>query len=308
MKYLKVFNTESEYQTFKDGDDYVTPNVSYIKETEDINLKPYTPPSSVGDVAYWSGSKVKTTPLSSWNTSLGTPVGVVVVPSGFAPDGKIRIASLMNSDINGNQVNYYTTMEWGPELVDTSLINYTKVPTTDNAGSTSTGSNGNGYLPSDMFTGTTSFVDPKAKYNETYNLIPSPYLGDSPNPEYYKTISGGNAYSDFNGLSNTQTLVNLGINYYAANAAWKYNDNVCNLQWYLPSMGELGYLIVRMKAINNTIIRLNGLTIDFEGNSSYWSSTEKYDSGAYKIGTTGVLNSGYKEYYGAFVRPFAILD
>ena len=33
-------------------------------------------PISVGDIAYWDGSSVKTTPLSSWDSSLGTPVGV----------------------------------------------------------------------------------------------------------------------------------------------------------------------------------------------------------------------------------------
>lgn len=32
MKYLKKFSTESEYQTFKNGDDWVTPNVSAIEE------------------------------------------------------------------------------------------------------------------------------------------------------------------------------------------------------------------------------------------------------------------------------------
>jgi hypothetical protein len=70
-------------------------------------------------------------------------------------------------------------------------------------------------LPSDSFTGAISFVDPNAKYNEDEYLIPSPYLGDGPNPSYY---SEGNALSDFDGLNNTSYLVNTGGNYYAAKA------------------------------------------------------------------------------------------
>lgn len=36
MKYLKTFSTESEYQAFKDGDDWVTPNVSTIDENNSV--------------------------------------------------------------------------------------------------------------------------------------------------------------------------------------------------------------------------------------------------------------------------------
>ena len=155
-------------------------------------------------------------------------------------------------------------MTWGEWGADTSLTDYTTVPITDNASSASTGSSYDGYLPSDKFTGTTSYVDSKVKYcyDDYDRYIPSPYLGEAPNPEYYKTISGNNALSDFNGLSNTQTLVGLGTVYEAANAAWKYNDGTSNLQWYLPAMGELGYIMPRFNVINNTLTTLGGLTID----------------------------------------------
>jgi hypothetical protein len=36
---------------------------------------------------------------------LGTPIGVVVIPEGFAPDGRVRIVSLMGVDRNGNQLS-----------------------------------------------------------------------------------------------------------------------------------------------------------------------------------------------------------
>ena len=308
MKYCRIFETESNYTDFVNGSDYVTPNLCVIRSTGGTKCKPYIPPipAAAGDVAYWDGSKVKTTPLSSWSTSLGTPVGVVVVPTGFAPDGKVRIIGLKPVDSNGNQSSSHVYMKWGPSGTDTTLTNYTKVPTTDNVGSTSTGAGNYGYLPSDKFTRATSFVDPKAKYYGSTPYIISPYLGDAPNSEYNKTISDNNALSDFNGLSNTETLVGLGTGYTAANSAWKYNDGASNLQWYLPAMGELGYLMPRFNEINNTITSLDGLAVD--GNNNFWSSSEYGELGSFSLYfyTGYVTNNGKSSNY--YVRPFAILD
>ena len=243
---------------------------------------------------------------------MGTPVGVVVVPTGFAPDGKARIVSLLYVDDSGNTSTSYKNMKWSNVSVDTELTNFTQAPTTDNAGSTSTGSAGFGNLPSDKFTGTTSYVDGKVKYVSTsiINMIPSPYLGEAPNPEYYKEIlSSGinvNALSDFNGLSNTEALVGLGADYVAANAAYKYKDGTSNLQWYLPAMGELGYLISRLNAINNVIAALGGVTVN--GSNTFWSSSENSSNHAYSLGFDdgGILNSF--KFLNNYVRPFAILD
>lgn len=308
MKYLKVLENEATYQAFKSGSEYVEPHICYLKDSGGIRWKAWEPVMA-GDVAYWDGSRVKTTPLSSWNTSLGTPVGVVVVPKGFAPDGRARIISLKYVDERGNTSTSRKSMRGSNVKVDTSLTNYTKVPTTDNNGSTSTGSNGYGYLPSDKFTGTTSFVDPKVKYSQTSNLIPSPYLGDVPNPEYYKEILSSdinvNALSDFNGLSNTQTLVRLGTDYVAANAAYKYNDGASNLQWYLPAMGELCYLMPRFNEINSVITALGGITVDrFD---FFWSSSEYSSYYAYRLNiNNGNVDYGHKSDH-RDVRPFSIL-
>lgn len=304
MKYLKVLENEATYQAFKSGSEYVEPHICYLKDSGGIRWKAWEPVMA-GDVAYWDGSSVKTTPNSKWNPSLGTPIGVVVVPEGFAPDGKPRIVSLLYVDASGNTSTSYKSMKWSNVSVDTSLTNFTKVPTTDNNGSTSTGSDSYGYLPSDKFTGATSFVDPKAKYSRTSDLIPSPYLGDVPNPEYYKELDGNNVLSDFNGLSNTETLVGLGADYVAANAAYKYNDGASNLQWYLPAMGELGYLMPRFNEINSVITALGGVAVASNG---FWSSSEYSSYSAYYLGT----NSGYVSYgdkYGNLkcVRPFSIL-
>ena len=310
MKYLRKFSSEAEYQAFMGGGDYVEPhvvsvNIGTVKPS--MRYKKFIPPPAmVGDIAYWDGSSVKTVALSEWNTSLGTPVGVVVIPEGFAPDGKVRLIGLKPLSSNGYQSDSHVGITWGGYGTDTSLTNYTMVPTTDNAGSTSTGSNFYGYLPSDKLTGTQSYVDPEAYYLYSSNPIPSPYLGDSPNPEYYKTISGhNNAFSDFNGFSNTQTLVGLGSNYEAANACWKCSDGASNLQWYLPGMGELGYIMPRFNLINASLTAVGGVAV---GSSGYfWSSSEYSSNHAYYLNT----NDGYVNYYSKgsvrYVRPFCTI-
>lgn len=44
MKYLKRFETETEYVSYKDGDSYILPNISFINEITDIKSEPYKPP------------------------------------------------------------------------------------------------------------------------------------------------------------------------------------------------------------------------------------------------------------------------
>ena len=315
MIYLKIFNSDTEYQNFSEGNLFVSPNISYIKTNKGLRFTPIIP-AAAGDVAYWDGSKVKTTPLSSWKTSLGTPVGVVVVPTGFAPDGKARIIGLKPANKNGNQTNSAELMKWSSINTDASLTNYTKVPLTDNTSSASTGSsNGYAYLPSDAIptsiNSIASFIDPNTNYSiiAENNSIPSPYIFDKPNPEYYKELDGNNALSDFNGLSNTQTLVGLGTGYTAANAAWKYKDGASNLQWYLPGIGELGFLAPRFNVINNTLLTLNEIDI-FDVYSTIYnikSSTEYSSKHVFDFSFHDFVISYRNKGAEAYVYPFAII-
>jgi hypothetical protein len=175
------------------------------------------------------------------------------------------------------------TMAWdetGGTLVDSSAPNFYNVPTTDNMGSTTYGVDICGYLPSDRsdWSGEQSYVDSFSKYNGNIPYVPSPYMGDKLNPAYSQTIEGGNALSDFNGFSNTQSLVDEGVQYHAAHACWNYKDSAnSNLQWYLPAMGELGFLIPRFQLINQSIQAVGGTPIEEE--SDFWSSSEIFRSG-----------------------------
>jgi len=297
-KYLKLYKNDIDYQNYVKSDDYITPNVSYAEDT-DIVYYNYLPP--IPDIVYYDGSALKTIHPSQYKTDLGTAVGVIVIPEGMLPDGKARFIALQNA------TSSYVT--WGGYGTDTSLTNYTRVPTTDNAGSTTTGSNNYGYLPSDdsvNFTGATSYVDPKTKYGNYTPYIPSPYLADgSLNPAYCEAISGyNNALSDFNGKSNTDVLVGLGTAYTAANAAKNYTVDGIDIDWYLPACGELGFLVPRFAAINESIAIAGGVAVP---RYAFWSSSEYSSGNAYYVyaGNSNV-NYNYKDrnYY---VRSFASL-
>ena len=53
MKYLKYFTNESDYQTFKESEDYVLPNVSFVVETNSIG---YTPKKHVVFIQHIDGN------------------------------------------------------------------------------------------------------------------------------------------------------------------------------------------------------------------------------------------------------------
>ena len=305
--YLSLHETESDYKKLTLNSKN-TPHAAYIIDTNQCYYTPEILPIGVGDVAYWdtSANVVKTTPKTKWSSDLGTPVGVVVIPEGFAPDGKARMISLKYATSAGTSSDSYVSMPWGGYGTDTSLTNYTKVPTTDNAGSTSNGSSSYGYLPSDSFSGTESFVDPKSKYNGSTPMIPSPYLDNDRtlNPVYKETISGNNALSDFGGSSNTQTLVGLGADYIAANACWNYKDGSSNLQWYLPAAGELGFLVPRFNVINSTLTTVGGSSVAL---GNFWSSSEYSSNNASYVNTNnGDVYHNLKNNLN-YVRPFAVL-
>ena len=94
----------------------------------------------------------------------------------------------------------------------------------------------------------------------------------------------------------------MGEEYEAANACWNYKDEVSNLQWYLPAMGELGFMMVRLKEINDTLSMLGGVSASVS--YYFWSSSEYSSSNAYYLRTLDgrVCNRG--KHLSSFVRPF----
>ena len=292
---------------YRGGGDFVLPNVSYVEGDNTVHYHPVPPPGA-GAIVYKSGSDLLTVDYTLWDSSMGTPVGVLVIPEGFAPDGKARMLSLQWASSSSTSSTSASYMAWGPTSTDTSLTNYTRVPTTDNAGSTTTGAAAYAYLPSDKFTGTVSYVDPLTQYSGTSRtMIPSPYLGDKPNPAYYAPISGyNNALADFDGKGNTDVLVGLGADYVAANAARNYKAaGAEEIEWYLPAAGELGYMLPRFNKIQAALTKVNASQLN--GSYYYWSSSEYSSNGAYGVNTSNGRVDYYSKNDDDYVRPFALL-
>jgi hypothetical protein len=103
--------------------------------------------------------------------------------------------------------------------------------------------------------------------------------------------------------------VELGSDYVAANAANNYSDGVSGAKWYLPAMGELGYLMPRFKEINKAIATVGGVALPSGLEDSFWSSTEGYS--AYHLSSyEGYVYGGGFNYKTDlfYVRPFAIVE
>ena len=329
MKYLKVFQTESNYNAAKDN--LIYPTVSHIVDSGENHFMVFPVLDYPIKAVFYdssTGNFVKLYPdqITEVNPNY-TPIGVEVVPAehDVYGTGQAGIMSLAEMNLSTPDVgsSSYQQIYWGGRNVDTSLPNY-KVVNLVNGTTNSTG-----YLPSDQFTGATS-LDGVSKYNSTSNNAPSPFNADgSRNEVYYTTAySTANALSDFDGVGNTTVLTELAT----SQSDWKTADTITNGysagyhpaacccwrfhtvgteqgQWYLPACGEFGYVVNRISAINTTINKIlsvysSVVAVAMHTSDRYWSSSEYSDSYAHGLYTrNGYVSKLFKNYY-YYVRAF----
>lgn len=306
MYYIKNFKTQEEYEAYKASPEWITPNLCSIAANNLALFQEYDS-FKLCDIAYFSynDEKIKTIKATEWNVDLGEPIGIVVIPENFLPDGKARIVALNRASANGN----YTFPWLADTSTDTSsLASYMGIPMTDNKTNTITGLNTTAYYPSDKFKGESgcivSDVDPEAYYNTTTtNIMTSPYFNGKLNPSFVEMVSpNNNALSDFNGKINTSALYNLESP--AAAVANSYSS-AGNLNWYLPSLGELVFVGVRWAAIDSV---RSILGVDNMAQGAYWTSTNSLTM-PYGLGlTTRNSVSLSPPNTNLFILPFAILE
>lgn len=71
MKYIKKFQTNADYQTFKASGDWVTPNVSLIEDNDNIVFEPYVNPTTRGSYTVnLNGQWEATTAIPNPNSTL----------------------------------------------------------------------------------------------------------------------------------------------------------------------------------------------------------------------------------------------
>ena len=279
----------------KNSNNEIVP-IHRILNGEEIVVQPSLPTKPVEEATYadlvlWDGTKKIVVSGDDYSadafpTSAYTPIGVVVIPASHNVhgDGIPTMMSLVNMNCNTPEsgATSNTDMYWGVNGTDiSSLPNLSQVPYVGSNGSVGDsilGTSGNTYLPSDTFDTVSNPYDEGTGYyyNDSDKYAPSPYVtGGGRNPLYYQTTSPSstaNCLADFDGRGNTdKILVQRGNKDYSS---WKPGASTqadypaascCDMfhtvgtnqgDWYLPSMGELGYVMARFNAINNSINKL----------------------------------------------------
>ena len=267
-----------------------------------------------------------------------TPIGIVAVPSSHTDEGRPRIVSLAEMNCDTPDIGSVTSrqnMYWGG-------FNYTvtDLPTKNQYPHLSNLSEDGSviyytdfcYLPSDNWSGRTDnpLNSLEGFYYNYSTKMCSPYKEDgSKEPRYFDESNTGNVLADFDGKSNTEkilavdnsisttwqtasTISNEGSNQYvhpAAQCCWRYHtEGTKQGDWYLPSVGELGYALARKGSINLAINTLNteysttlGIYLD---SYNYWSSTQSSSTLAVNVYfLQGRVTDYYKSDYG-YVRAF----
>jgi len=281
---------------------------------------PVSTPHVLGDIAYWDGSKLAYVPYTAWDSSLGTPVGICVIPTAHAEiwgNGKARFIAVSGVNSDGSASSTEQKLDWG-RGTDTPLTNFTagfrwsfrdsQIMSLENDNSF--------FVPTDYGTGKANPADPGTYFVGVAEYRPGPSIYDSSGGIYadtsgtsfYSSGSSGNAWSDLDGLSNTQTLAALGSNYIAFNATQAYSTQGIPVgQWYVPACGEMAYFATRANLLQTILTLIGGTAIVVD--SHYHTSTEYNNSRNYAMHaiTDGCeLSSGnYK--YGNYVRPWCQL-
>ena len=270
---------------------------------------------------------------STYPSSRYVPIGVVVVPGihNVYGDGSCGVMSLkpMNCDTPSTGGTSKQDMSWGVYGTNISgLPDLNQVPTGNTSNGIPTVQRYYGYLPSDKFSGTQCAHDTDAYYYNAF-YIPSPYLTDgSRNPGYYQTTSpssSNNALADFDGRGNTNKIITQRGN--KDYSSWKptYNTQAdypaascCDMfhtegtqqgDWYLPAMGELGYIMPHFNKINDAISKMrtaygSSVGLELGTNYVYWSSTGYSSNYARNMSTyNGVVDYDLKNTT-SFVRAW----
>lgn len=263
----------------------------------------------------------------SATTDNHTDVGVVAVPNNCTPDKSVRLVSVPFMSMNTPDIGIVVV---GPDSVaggEQEFLHFgeknikskkecAEIPTWDNrAESPSYSTSSSGYLSTDVNSGKTQNTEgPKSYYYDSPFVVP-PY---DENEELVKEYSTG-SFGDFDGKKNTEVILEMATGqtdwktdsaitnsssegyYPAAECCWRFHTaGTSQGDWYLPSLGELGFLFSRLKMINSSLstIKGNGAKIDepsdltfFRTKHLLWASTPVSDNAAFAIHYYGLVKT-----------------
>jgi len=316
-KFITKFDTVNAYNEAAPSFD-----LPHVSLTKNDNIVHYHPISSlaVGTYLYNNGT--------TGTTANSNVVGVCVIPDGLLPDRKARFMSvkaITTASTAGSTSE--NGIIWSSNYSRTVLPKqYTEVPCVGLNEDEGTGvitnqvehSNDNGYMPSDSengyFTALTNPYDSVTMfaYDDSDHHIPSPFMNNGAFNENYSTLftTGGtainNALSDFDGFRNTQILIK-DADVVAAKHCAIFNPGYREGEWYLPAVGELGFIMPRFKVINSKLSALGTSGVQLNADLYYWSSTEYGENGAWRVVTDSGSVVSLNKTSTVYVRAFLAL-
>ena len=208
-----------------------------------------------------------------------TPIGVVVIPAshdvyGTGECAVMSLRLMSTKDPKNGTTSVTSCVYYGQTDTPTPLPKYPNFPVTKYDGTVVNGSYA--YLPQDFNDYNNDGIIDFSYWDSP--KIESPYDPDfNRNLAYYQTsVNPDNAFSDFNGIENTNMLIKLHTyeNIYTVSsitngigAKFAPAAVCCHLyqpfgtnqgDWYLPALGELGYICpFYRKNIKNVLKTLN---------------------------------------------------
>ena len=340
--YLKLFNNHNEYTAFTQTEDFVKPNVSHCIQENEVHYNPYIKPFIP---LYLYSDETTSEDLNTSKTVVGIVVapkehfsdGKMRVISLY---NMVDQADWSNPTTHTGTTSSDTSMKWTIQNNDVTGITNIMSAVTINADNTIKDAvcpslyEMGAYFPSDKFTyDFTQEIDGQnvtywAKYPVQYyseiGMLPSSFLEDgiSKNPIYTdNSIANALSYIE-DGTSNTNAIIDewyasggttvdgimVSSGCPAASACRLYCPNFHNGEWYLPTLGELGYVMANYNAINEKIVAVNGGDFIVGVLCFYWSSTENgYFPWVLHFGSGSVMGTGFNKSNTFYVRAFLAL-
>ena len=288
--------------------------------------------STYADVVYYDSSmgmflQIPGEYASDYTDSNYTPIGIVVVPSSHTDNSRRRVMSLVNMNCNRptSGSTSASSMYWGNDVGSLESKNsFPYIGTSPNSVTTSGTvkfKNNEIYLPSDSneenglmewpYDNPSNSIEHFYYNSNVYYYMCSPYKEDGSKDErYFSTSNTGNVLADFDGKPNTEKIIaQRGSRDYSSWTPWANRSSdypaasCCDMfhtigtnqgDWYLPSAGELGYALVRMQAIQNSLQTLKeiGYTVALLNLHYYWTSTKQSsETAVYMNFSNGYVNS-----------------
>ena len=295
-KFITKFDTVNAYNEAAPSFDL--PHVSLTKDDMMVHYHPLV--AKLYDYLYEDGSFGK-------KDATKTAIGVCVIPGGVLPDGKARFMSLkgmtLTSPNEGGSDTFICFGGYGYGSDIPSLTNFQTVVTGD---TTAEGTYESGFVPKNG-----SYLD--------VPHIPSPI-------DYFSAYSSTDATSDLDGKANTEkilavdnaastawqtaaSITNDGDTdtvHPAAQCCWRFNPGSTNQgDWYLPSIGELAFIMPNFNGLQTAISNVSGVQLDNE--YIYLSSTEYDVMYAWSVHTGYGNVNGSTKSYDTYVRAFLAL-